>query len=140
MELVSPQIPTLIHPNGIASRKDSGLLNGNDLSGYYSSILFFYRNKFDFRRVFCRGKPVMTVLLRYMYDIKNEAARRSYGCMRFAAPAVCWIFPVIYDVWKDSGALCAVYLLQRLPFYTPLIISIVCGMSASVEEQAVIFR
>ena len=47
------------------------------------------------------------------------------------------IFPVVY-VWKGSGALYAVQcVFSAIAVLYPLIISIVCGMSASVEEQAV---
>ncbi len=146
MELVSPgDVTDSRDPSerNSASRKQRLIKRKRDLSGYYSFYPFFYRNKFDFRSVFFkRGKPVMTVLLRYMWADVLKMKRTPFIWMHVAAPVLCAGFFLLYMMYgriQEPYVLYSVFFNVIAVLY-PLIISIVCGMSASVEEQAGYFQ
>ncbi|MFK8883552.1 lantibiotic immunity ABC transporter MutG family permease subunit [Bacillus velezensis] len=80
----------------------------------------------------------MTVLLRYMWADVLKMKRTPLIWMHAAAPVLCAGFFLLYMMYgriQEPYVLYSVFFSAIAVLY-PFIISIVCGMSASVEEQA----
>lgn len=80
----------------------------------------------------------MTVLLRYIWADVLKMKRTPLIWMHAAAPVLCAGFFLLYMMYgriQEPYVLYSVFFSAIAVLY-PFIISIVCGMSASVEEQA----